>query len=60
MDPQQFDTLARTLSTTGTRRALLRLLAAVPAAGSLLLLIDPEAVTGKNGKHRKGGHGGGW
>src|SRR5215213_1285127 len=58
MDPERFDSLSKTLSTTGTRRALVRLLAAVPVAGGLLALVDPEAMAGKNGKAGKGAHGG--
>ena len=55
MDSDRFDTLARTLSTTGTHRGPLRLLAAVPVAGGLLALGDPEALAGKNGKDGKHG-----
>jgi hypothetical protein len=64
MDGPRFDRLAKTLSTSGTRRALLRLLAAVPIAGGLLTVLHQEAVQagkgkhGKHGKGRNGGHGG--
>src|SRR5688500_15347579 len=58
MDPVRFDTVVKTLSSSGTRRGLLRLLAAVPVAGGLLALIDPEAVAGKNGKNGRGANGG--
>ena len=57
MDPVRFDTLIKTLSTAGTRRALLRLLTAVPVAGGLLALGDPEALAGKHGKDGKHGRG---
>ena len=40
MDANGFDTLVRTLSTRGSRRALVRLLTAVPIAGGLLTLLD--------------------
>jgi hypothetical protein len=62
MDPVRFDTLIKTLSSTGTRRGLLRLLAAVPVAGGLLALGNPASVArkgdkgrqrGKDGKHGK-------
>jgi hypothetical protein len=48
MDSDRCDRLAMTLSVTGTRRGLLRLLAAVPVAGTVLALLDePEEATAK-------------
>jgi hypothetical protein len=61
MDPVRFDSLARTLATTGTRRRLLRLLAAVPVAGGVLSLFDAESIAGnghQGNQGRKGGKGG--
>jgi len=52
MDPHRFDRLARTVSTTGTRRGLLRLLAAVPVVGTVVTLREPAAT---RGKRKKGG-----
>jgi hypothetical protein len=57
MDPTRFDTLAKSVSRTGTRRGLLRLLAAVPVAGGLLALGDPDAMAGKNGRNGRNGTG---
>jgi hypothetical protein len=42
MDPVRFDTLARSFSSSGTRRNLLRLLLAVPLAGSLAGLLGAQ------------------
>ena len=53
MDPLRFDMLVKTLSAAGTRRALLRLLAAVPVAGGVFSLFEEEGVAG-NG-HKGGG-----
>jgi hypothetical protein len=58
MDSDSFDRLAVALSTSGTRRALVRLLAAVPLASGLFPALDPAGVAGKNGKHGKSGNGG--
>ena len=52
MDPVRFDTLAKSLSRTGTRRALLRLLAAVPVAGGLLPLLAQEPAAAKKAKNK--------
>ena len=54
MDANGFDTLARTLSTRGSRSALVRLLTAVPVAGGLLTLLDQAGVAGKDDKGHKG------
>jgi hypothetical protein len=54
MDPQRFDTLAKTLSTSGTRRGLLRLLAAVPVASGLLTRLEPEDAQGRGEDGRDG------
>jgi hypothetical protein len=50
MDSDRFDRLAKSLSTTGTRRALLRLLATVPVAGGLLALLAPAPAAAKKAK----------
>jgi hypothetical protein len=44
MDGSQFDTLARAFATTGTRRWLVRLVAALPLGGALSTLGQDEAV----------------
>src|SRR5215213_12021869 len=46
MDPRRFDTLARTLAAAGTRRGLLRLLAALPLGVAVVSLFDdaPDAT----------------
>jgi hypothetical protein len=62
MDPLRFDMLVKTLSAAGTRRVLLRLLAAVPVAGGVFSLFEEEGVAGNGhkgeGKGNKGGKGG--
>lgn len=50
MDPQRFDTLARTLATPGTRRGALAAL----LSGSLGLLGVPQAVRGRKRRGRGG------
>src|SRR4051794_6662024 len=58
MDPQRFDTLVKSLSAAGTRRGMLRLLAAVPVAGGLVALLAPEEGAGKDAtRHQKGSGG---
>ena len=52
MDPVRFDSLARTLSSTGTRRTVLRLLAALPLAGGLLPLLAQEPAAAKKAKSK--------
>jgi hypothetical protein len=53
MDSDRFDRLARSVSTTSTRRTLVRLLATVPVAGGLLTLLTPDDVlAGKDGKSK--------
>ena len=59
MDSLRFDALTRTVSTSGTRRGVLRLMAALPVAGTLAALLgdgaeaaaqkDPE----RGGSHRR-------
>jgi hypothetical protein len=44
MDGSQFDTLARAFATTGTRRWLVRLVAALPLGGALTTLGQDEAA----------------
>src|SRR5215211_2534281 len=64
VEGSQFDTLVKSFSTPGTRRTLVRLLAAVPITSGLLTVLHHEAVQagkgkdGKNGKGPNGGHGG--
>jgi hypothetical protein len=63
MDPQRFDTLVRAFSSPGTRRGLLRLLAAVPVAAGLLTLRESDLVQvrertrGQDGRSRHGKRG---
>src|SRR5215216_807215 len=47
MDPRQFDRLAKTLGTSGTRRALLRLVAVLPGVGALLAVLDDTSEAGR-------------
>jgi len=56
MDSERFDRPTKTLSTSSTRRRLLRLLAAVSVAGGVLTLLAPDDVLA--GKGRNGRHGG--
>jgi hypothetical protein len=58
VDSQRFDTLVKTLSAPGTRRGVLRLLAAVPVAGGLLTLLEPDGAQGKGAKRHQTGNGG--
>ena len=52
MDASRFDTLVKSFVTTGTRRALLRLLAPLPvAAGLAALLGDGPEATAKDDDH---------
>ena len=45
-----FDSLVRNLSTSGTRRGLLRLLATLPIAGALLAALAQASEAGRRGK----------
>ena len=56
MDPRHFDTLAKSLATTSTRRALLRLLAALPLAGTLVLLGGHAPTQADRSGAMVGGH----
>ena len=47
MDPVRFDTLTKSLSTPGTRRGIVLLIAALPLAGSLTGLLAAEATAAK-------------
>src|SRR5215216_6739946 len=58
MDPRRFDSLTRSLTGTGTRRGLLRLLAAVPVAGAVLSLVAAEDAAGRGNGAIVGGGGG--
>jgi hypothetical protein len=44
VDDRRFDALAKTLSTGRTRRALVQLLAALPLAGSLAMVLQPPTA----------------
>jgi hypothetical protein len=63
MDPRRFDALTKSLSPTGTRRALLRRLAAVSLAGVLAVFLGREttqadgsgAIVGGGGRRRHRG-----
>jgi hypothetical protein len=48
LDPTRFDTLAKSLSTSGTRRGVGRLLAALPLAAGLASWFTPAAVQGSD------------
>jgi hypothetical protein len=58
MDPRRFGRLVKTLSAPGTRRSLIRLLAAVPVAGTVLTLLSPEEAAGRGNGAIVGGGGG--
>ena len=53
MDHTGFDTLSRSLATFGTRRALLRLLPALPLTGILATRLTEEGEAGGRHKRRK-------
>ena len=53
MDQQRFDELVKSLSSTDTRRALLRRLAPLPLAGLLATLLHDESAAGGRRKRRK-------
>jgi hypothetical protein len=57
MDADRFDRLSKTLSTTGSRRALLHLLSALPLAGALAALLGEESAGKGRRKRRKSRHG---
>jgi hypothetical protein len=44
MDESRFDTLARAIATSGTRRRLVTLLAALPLGAALATLSEDEAA----------------
>jgi len=54
MDPVRFDTLVKSLSTPGTRRAVVRLLAALPLAGALAMFAPGGAAARCRGARRCG------
>lgn len=54
MDPGRFDTLVKSLSTPGTRRAVARLLAGLPLAGALAVFAPGGAVARCRGARRCG------
>ena len=54
MNPKRFDTLTMTLSTTATRRGVVRLLAALPITGGLITRLvgsSPEALASHGCRH---------
>ena len=53
MDSNQFDTLVKSLASAGTRRGLVRLVAALPLAGLLATLLPDETEAGGRRKRRK-------
>ena len=53
MDSNQFDTLVKSLSSSDTRRELLRRLAPLPLAGLLATLLPDESAAGGRRKRRK-------
>jgi hypothetical protein len=57
LDPVRFDTLAISLSTSGTRRGFGRLLAALPLAAGLASWCTPAAVQGSDSGSIVGGGG---
>ena len=58
MDSVHFDTLVKALAQPGTRRSLLRVLAAVPMATGLLTLREPDEVQGRGRRRGKPGQDG--
>ena len=57
LDPTRIDTLAKSLSTSGTRRGVGRLLAALPLAAGLASWFTPAAVQGSGSGAIVGGGG---
>src|SRR5215212_9845484 len=53
LDSNQFDTLVKSLSSTDTRRELLRRLAPLPLAGLLATLLPDESAAGGRRKRRR-------
>lgn len=53
MEPRHFDRLTRALSEASSRRGLVRLLSAVPVAGGLLAVLDPEEAEAKGRRKRR-------
>jgi hypothetical protein len=58
MDPTRFDTLTKSLCCPGTRRGLVRLVAALPLAGALGGLLGEERADGQGNVAGVGGGGG--
>jgi hypothetical protein len=58
MDSNRFDTLAKSLSGSGTRRGLVRLVTALPLAGALGRLLGEERALGQGNGAGVGGGGG--
>jgi hypothetical protein len=58
MDPRRFDALTKSLSPTGTRRALLRRLAAVSLAGVFAVFLGRETTQADGSGAIVGGGGG--
>ncbi len=55
LDGRHFDSVVHTLTTTGTRRGLLRLLTGLPLAGALAAVLAPESEARRK-THRSQGH----
>jgi hypothetical protein len=53
MDARRFDVLTRTLSSLDTRRRLLGALAALPLAGGLVTLLEPEDAEARKRRERR-------
>jgi hypothetical protein len=53
MDLNRFDALSRSVATLGSRRSLVRLLAAVPIVGGLLASLDAEDTVAKTRQHHQ-------
>ena len=56
MDPVRFDRLATSLSSAGTRRVILSLLATLPVVGTLTALLGDETDAAGRRKRRKKRH----
>jgi hypothetical protein len=53
MDLGRLDTLARSFATAGSRRSLVRLVAAVPVVGGMLATLTPEEMAAKDRRRRR-------